>query len=608
MAHVGLFPIGMGVFALALTGCRAELNADGLGFDAEAKATRTVCVGTGDYSSITAAIASAGDGDTIEVCAGTYYEDLVIADLNLTLVSVDGAHMTTIDGSGSGPVIDISGGSTQVTVEGFTITGGYSTTKGAGIHCEKSDVVITDNVIIANAGYRGAGLYTKRCDLAVTGNRFQLNSAIDRGGAAYLYRGDGTFQDNDIIDNSAYRGGGMYSSKANGVVMSGNYWYDNSATQYGGALYASGEPDISGDTFDDNRSSGNGGAVYLYKPTGGTFDQNVFTDNYAPGDGGALYARWMGIDITNNVFSGNYSDDDGGAARLHRATATFSGNIVTNNYGRDDGGGVKSCHGYTNFEDNWFEGNQAGDQGGGQEVDNEGGSISGSTWINNIAKHGGGLHMWDNLNAQVVSDSVATGNTVTKWGGGIEIEDNPYSVKLEHVTVTNNTALDGGGVSCTRYAILDMENVLIANNYASDDAGGVFVRKQSSGSWSNVVIANNYGFDSIVDVSDSPDMEVVNLILAHNTGGDAVKFRNDMPAVWAYNNLWDNDEDYGWSFGNQTGINGNIEADPDFTNPSASDYTLGSASASIDAGDPSISDTDGTRSDQGMHGGPLGDW
>ena len=79
-------PLSLGVLAVALSGCAPELEAEGLGHEAEIKATLTVCPGSGDHATISAALAAASDGDTIEVCAGTYYENLSISGIGVCRV------------------------------------------------------------------------------------------------------------------------------------------------------------------------------------------------------------------------------------------------------------------------------------------------------------------------------------------------------------------------------------------------------------------------------------------------------------------------------------------------------------------------------------------
>ena len=62
-----------------------------------------------------------------------------------------------------------------------------------------------------------------------------------------------------------------------------------------------------------------------------------------------------------------------------------------------------------------------------------------------------------------------------------------------------------------------------------------------------------------------------------------------------------------------TGTDGNVSVDPGYTDVSSTDpmdwdLTLAAGSGLIDAGDPSILDTDGSTSDIGATSGPDADW
>ena len=67
----------------------------------------------------------------------------------------------------------------------------------------------------------------------------------------------------------------------------------------------------------------------------------------------------------------------------------------------------------------------------------------------------------------------------------------------------------------------------------------------------------------------------------------------------SYSNFYDNDTDVD-GVDEPVVSNGNIDEDPDFTG----NYELAGSSPCIDAGSPSISDNDGSRSDMGLYGGP----
>jgi hypothetical protein len=60
----------------------------------------TVCPSGCDYATIQNAVGNASSGDTINVSAGTYDENITINKANLTLKSVDGASTTIIDANG----------------------------------------------------------------------------------------------------------------------------------------------------------------------------------------------------------------------------------------------------------------------------------------------------------------------------------------------------------------------------------------------------------------------------------------------------------------------------------------------------------------------------
>ena len=82
-----------------------------------------------EYSSIQAALNASNIGDTVLVQSGTYYENITWPIINrITLLSVEGATNTIIDGGENGSVITISGdyyNYDSAYVEGFTIRNGY---------------------------------------------------------------------------------------------------------------------------------------------------------------------------------------------------------------------------------------------------------------------------------------------------------------------------------------------------------------------------------------------------------------------------------------------------------------------------------------------------
>ena len=106
----------------------------------------TLTVGPGQaYTTIQSAINAASAGDTINVKAGLYTEDLDIDKNNLALKSIDGPGLAEIQGVAKADVITVGSG-LGVTIDGFRILpGGFANT---GIYFEGG--ATTDPVTIIN--------------------------------------------------------------------------------------------------------------------------------------------------------------------------------------------------------------------------------------------------------------------------------------------------------------------------------------------------------------------------------------------------------------------------------------------------------------------------
>jgi hypothetical protein len=110
-------------------------------------APATSCTDAG-YAKIQAAIDAAASGDTINVCPGTYVENLTVNKSDLTIASTNGAPVTVIRAAVSYHVVQIT--SPNVTLQGFTIVpfGSADGDIGVNVAIEGSTgAVIARNVI-----------------------------------------------------------------------------------------------------------------------------------------------------------------------------------------------------------------------------------------------------------------------------------------------------------------------------------------------------------------------------------------------------------------------------------------------------------------------------
>ena len=132
------------------------------------------------------------------------------------------------------------------------------------------------------------------------------------------------------------------------VVLRGNLFANNRATDNGGALWISGTLDeMIGNRFTNNSSGGQGGAVY-----GGWWDggqlrsdniiRNVFTANHSVGGGGALWIPGDLGRVSRNTFRANRTEGSGGALAIiqldGRGWRAVSGNRMLRNSASGNGG------------------------------------------------------------------------------------------------------------------------------------------------------------------------------------------------------------------------------------------------------------------------------
>jgi len=80
-------------------------------------------VPTEDYPTIQSAINAAVDGDTVQVAAGAYTENLIGNAKSILLIGA-GADVTTVNGGGASSCLVMTNVSDTARVEGFTITNG----------------------------------------------------------------------------------------------------------------------------------------------------------------------------------------------------------------------------------------------------------------------------------------------------------------------------------------------------------------------------------------------------------------------------------------------------------------------------------------------------
>ncbi len=226
-------------------------------------------------------------------------------------------------------------------------------------------------------------------------------------------------------------------------------------------------------------------------------------------------------------------------------------------------------------------------------TDNSRLEIYGSTFDGNSVDIGGSIRLTGNSISMILDSVISNGGSY-----GISLWDSSQAEIVNNIISGN----DFSGISPFDSSYVKILNNLISQNYAYGVASG----DSSMVEIVNNTIINNYG--SGIGLYNSCYMKITNNAIVDNDHNgiyaDTYTEEKFIGTLDLNNNdVWGNDME------NYKGVNpdnSNISLDPLFTTDGS--YYLQPTSPAIDAGDPSILDPDGSRSDMGAWGGEYADW
>ena len=285
-------------------------------------------------------------------------------------------------------------------------------------------------------------------------NYFEGNSATWFGGGIYAGGSNLTFHGNTtFINNYAWFGGGVYMVESTVSFDGNNNFGHNSAwLQGGGVCMEESTVSISGNnTFVHNIAKIRGGGVYVQKSTMSFSGNNTFKLNSAWSDGGGVYMEESTVSFDgSNTFAHNSVDGEwyasGGGVYMYGSTVNFSGsNSFAHNSAKDRGGGIIAKNSAVNISCNCsFMYNTAQDKGGGiYAEDTTTLSIGGKSYFNgNSASYFGGGVASYHSTVDVTGRSYFTNNS-GKYGGGIYAEKSNISCSGTANFLDNSVSHDG---------------------------------------------------------------------------------------------------------------------------------------------------------------------
>jgi len=236
------------------------------------------------FKNIQAAIDIAWNSATIIVTNGVYRPIAVAGNRSITIWSVNGAGVTVIDGGGTNRCAAL-GTSFSTTLDGFTLTNGWTSGTGGGA----LGGTLNNCILAGSTANYGGGADCSR-----------LNNCVVSGNTAAFYGGgvcDSFLNGCALAGNVALYAGGAYDSSLNRCILSGN-----AASAGGGGAVLS--------TLHNSLLTGNtadfGGGAY-----GSVLNNCTLVGNMAlSGAGGAF-----GGMLNNSIAHGNYLG--GGTAGNH---------------------------------------------------------------------------------------------------------------------------------------------------------------------------------------------------------------------------------------------------------------------------------------------------
>ncbi|MFC1888947.1 MopE-related protein [Thermodesulfobacteriota bacterium] len=301
--------------------------------------------------------------------------------------------------------------------------------------------------------------------------------------------------------------------------------------------------------------------------------------------GGILCIDGSSPFIQDNVIVGNAADVGAGIS-CFSSSPFIDHNHIRSNTANDVGGGIDIFDSEAQVTFNTLFDNFAWNQGAGISVANSSPFIasnvitlntdpfgkcagiyvltsSGTIRDKNLVTLNGGNGISLLYSDTEVTGNVINGNNANQAGGGLFLSHSDSLVALNEI-FNNTAAAGGGGIACGTSNAVIVGNQ-IKENVSQASGGGIACYSSSP------TIANNTFFMNVsnpslfgggIFLSFESSPLITNNIVAHSPVGDGIHCTGDSWPVITFNDVYGNDGEYGGDCADQTGVNGNISAEP----------------------------------------------
>jgi predicted outer membrane repeat protein len=312
------------------------------GDDSDCLSWATAC------TTIDGALSKASSGDTINVGAGTYMENVYITK-DITLLGAS-AGSTIVDGGNAGPTLRVYQ-YMSATISGMTLRNGTDGT-GGGLRADRNTTVrVIDTTIFDNrAPGHGGGMYLAMYSVVtITNSTIISNSASLDGGGIYGDAPNGTLTivDSTVSDNvAANNGGGIYQNSGTLAIEGSDIVSNTAQSNGGGVAKTGGTMRIERALIGGNTAVDHGGGVYGSSTTV-TIDDSTVRDNQISGassSGGGIFNDAQ-MTLTDVTVAGNTSIQYGGG--IHSQDPMTLTNVTVSGNTAGNGGGILHTGGST---------------------------------------------------------------------------------------------------------------------------------------------------------------------------------------------------------------------------------------------------------------------
>ena len=385
------------------------------------------------------------------------------------------------------------------------LTGGYSYQGGVVYNYNSGTLTIEGGTFVENRASQEAGaVYNDtKATLTVTGGKFTNNVSETYGGGAFVNKGTMTLSGGTISGNIAKMdGGGIFNADNATLTVTGGTVTGNCAGAYNSA--GNFEGDISADNLlkANNKTRAVTSGLNVYNQS----NANIKVFTFASGNTDALVSNSNDKkEVTPNLYSQDHTVDTWDALKTAIGNSSdgdiimLIGDINNPTENSSDPIVIDNKNITIDLMGHTINRNRTSSHSDGHVIWVEGTSnvkirdtAGGGSLIGGYATNGGGINVGSNATLNLCN-VIVSGNKATE-GGGIFVHG---TLNIDGAVIFGNTSsVDGGAIHINDDAsAVSIKNALITNNSSDSQAGAVYQNNNIPATIENTFIINNSSND-----------------------------------------------------------------------------------------------------------------